>query len=202
MDELWTPEHKASIERIRDLYNEAEVDLKSFGRETNELFVPGVNQLRYAGQHLVRALAATDKQILAANLDAAERHAQRAIYDVNDSAIQFHLDGIAHIRDRALVNLAAVVPNYGEIVGAVKLAKRHVEQVSRKHKDNREQLYKEAREHVAALRDAHDALIEAIPDIAAETKRQNRKVRWTRIGIWLTFIVLVVNLLRLWLSSD
>ena len=62
MDVVCKPEYKSAVQRIRDLYNEAEVDLKSYGREDNRLFVPGVNQLRYAGQHLVRALGATDEQ--------------------------------------------------------------------------------------------------------------------------------------------
>ncbi len=199
MNELWTAEHKASVQRIRDLYNEAEIDLKSYGRETDELFVPGVNQLRYAGQHLVRALAASDRSALDYNLDAAERHAQRAVYDTNDSAIQFHLYGILQIRTQSIVNLATVVPNYGNIINAVNRAKRHIEQVSNEHKDNREQLYNEARQHLVKLRDAHVALIEVIPDIMAEAKRQRRAVWLTRLGIWIGAIALILNLLRLFL---
>ena len=201
MDTPCTPEHKASIQRVRDLYNEAEVDLKSYGRETNKLFVPGVNQLRYAGQHLVRALAATDKRALEENLDAAERHAQRAIYDINDAAIHFHLAGITRIRTQFLVNHAAVVPSYATIVDAVSRAKKHIQQVSIEYKDNREQLYKEARQHVAELQEAHEALFEAIPDIAAEAKRQNRTVRLAWDGIWIGVVVLALNLLRLLLYS-
>ena len=45
MDVVCKPEYKSAVQRIRDLYNEAEVDLKSYGREDNRLFVPGVNQL-------------------------------------------------------------------------------------------------------------------------------------------------------------
>ena len=97
MDVVCKPEYKSAVQRIRDLYNEAEVDLKSYGREDNRLFVPGVNQLRYAGQHLVRALGATDEQAARSNLDAAERHAQRALYDINDAAIQYHLAGITRM---------------------------------------------------------------------------------------------------------
>ncbi len=193
---LYTPEYKASIHRIRDLYNEAEVDLKSYGRETNALFVPGVNQLRYAGQHLVRALAATDKQAVQENLGAAERHAQRAVYDINDAAIHFHLAGIAHIRAQSFVNLAAVVPNYADIVAAVRSAKRHIERASDDYKDNRKKLYEETRQHVVKLRDAHEALIDAIPDIAAEAKRQNRKMRLVWVGIWIGVGALILNLLR------
>ena len=79
MDVANKPGFVSAINRIKTLYNDAEVDLKSYGRENNRLFVPGVNQLRYAGQHLIRALDATDEEDVRANLDASERHAQRAL---------------------------------------------------------------------------------------------------------------------------
>ena len=200
MDVVCKPEYKSAVQRIRDLYNEAEVDLKSYGREDNRLFVPGVNQLRYAGQHLVRALGATDEQAARSNLDAAERHAQRALYDINDAAIQYHLAGITRIRTQYFVNLNAIVPNYQEVVDAVRSARKNLERVSNEHKDNREQFYKEAREHVAKLHDAHEIMKDAIPDIAAEMKRQNDRTRLMRAGFWVAVIVLLLNFARFLVS--
>ena len=200
MDVVCKPEYKSAVQRIRDLYNEAEVDLKSYGREDNRLFVPGVNQLRYAGQHLVRALGATDEQAARSNLDAAERHAQRALYDINDAAIQYHLAGITRIRTQYFVNLNAIVPNYQEVVNAVRSASKNLERVSNEHKDNREQFYKEAREHVASLHDAHEIMKDAIPDIAAEMKRQNDRTRLMRAGFWVAVIVLLLNFARFLVS--
>lgn len=197
MDVLRKPEYEPAIQRIMNLYNEAEVDLKSYGRENNQLFVPGVNQLRYAGQHLVRALGATDEQAVRNNLDAAERHAQRALYDINDAAIQYHLAGIRHIRTQHFVNLNAIVPNYGKVSDAVIRATNNLERVSNEHKDNREQFYNEARKHVADLQDAHEILIAAIPDIAAETQRQNTRTRMVRISVWFAGFALILNFLRL-----
>ena len=52
-------EYEGAIQEISDLYNTAEADLKTVGTERNELIVAGVNQLRYSGQHLLRALTAT-----------------------------------------------------------------------------------------------------------------------------------------------
>ena len=60
-------------------------------------------------------------------------------------------------------------------------------------------LYNEARQHLVKLRDAHVALIEVIPDIMAEAKRQRRAVWLTRLGIWIGAIALILNLLRLFL---
>ena len=197
MDVANKPEFASAINRIKTLYNDAEVDLKSYGRENNRLFVPGVNQLRYAGQHLIRALDATDEEDVRAYLDASERHAQRALYDINDAAIQYHLTGINRIRSQQVVNLNAIVPDYGMVVKAIRRAKRNLEQVSIEHKDNREKFYQEARKHVADLSEAHEILVDAIPDIAAEARRQNINTLTLRIGIWLSFVMLLLTFIRL-----
>ena len=54
----------------------------------------------------------------------------------------------------------------------------------------------EARKHAVELRDAHEALMDAIPDIAAEAQRQNRKTRLMWVGIWIGVGALILNLLR------
>lgn len=109
------------IREISNLYNTAEADLKNIGRIRNALIVTGINQCRYAGQHLLRALTADDRKKVEDNLDAAKRHVQRAIYDINDSAIQYYLREIDDLRTKHFptVDFASVVPQYGEIMAAL-----------------------------------------------------------------------------------
>ena len=76
---------RGQVREICRLYNTAESDLKNIGRVEQELLITAVNQLRYAGQHLLRALDSDNADRIDSELDAAKRHCQRAIYDVNDS---------------------------------------------------------------------------------------------------------------------
>ena len=190
-------DHEAAIREIRDLYNEAEADLKTVGSIRNELCIASVNQLRYAGQHLVRALAADDDDTVVSDLDAAKRHAQRAVYDVNDAAIQHYLYEIDHFRKQYPVNLNAVVPSYADITKAVDEASEHIAQVNQKNRSNRGLSYAEARTAVAALRQAYRQLNASHPAVVEEMKRHNRTTRTTWLSISLTVFMIVIAIIRL-----
>ena len=114
------------IEEIRELYNTAEADLKNVGRIRDALIVTGVNQCRYVGQHVLRAICGTDEGRIRSDLDAAKKHAQRAIYDINDSAIQFYIRQIDDLRENHFptVDFASVVPAYGDIACALAEGRR------------------------------------------------------------------------------
>lgn len=121
-----------AVQEIRELYNTAEADLKNVGRVRDALIVTGVNQCRYVGQHLLRALVGTDEGRIRSDLDAAKKHAQRAIYDINDSAIQFYIRQIDDLRENHFptVDFARAVPAYGDVVSALVEGKRLVEVTS------------------------------------------------------------------------
>ena len=193
-------EHKAAIREICDLYNLAAADLKAVGRIRNELVVASVNQLRYAGQHLVRALAAEDDAVVASELDSSKRHAQRAIYDVNDVAIQFYMYEIERFRTQHPVNLNAVVSDYAEIIESVDRALQHIKEVDLANRSNRGMSYEQARTDMAALGRAHRKLVAARPDVIAEMNRQNRVTRATWLSIFLTALAVLIGVLS-WLGN-
>ena len=171
---LITEKYKEQIAEIRDLYNTAEQDLKAVGRETNKLIVAGVNQCRYAGQHLVRALHAQEDKEIIDELAAAKRHLIRAVYDANDAAVQHYLISIDRFRSVFSVNLKEVIPDYGEVLRAVTDARKHIDRASELNHSNREQLYREIRKDIKALRDAYQTLLASQPDCAAALKKERR----------------------------
>ena len=152
-------EYADSVRELRDLYNLAEADLKNVGRVKKELIVTGVNQLRYAGQHLVRALADDADANILNNIEAGVRHAKRAIYDINDSAIQYYVGSYMRFRSsfpRAV--LAGIIgPDYHTAVQAFHNARRHTE-ITKDAQEDREQFYEEARQHVQSMKGAVDTL--------------------------------------------
>ena len=166
-------EYDEAIQEISRLYNIAEIDLKELSRETNEIFAAGINQCRYAGQHLVRALAATDDEIIREELGAAKRHAKRAVYDVKDAAIHFYLTEISDFRKRYPVPLKTIVPDYHIVIEGVRKAKRHIERKSHENSTSREVLYEDLGEDISVLRDAYEILLASEEDCIAQLKEQN-----------------------------
>ena len=110
-------QYRDRFNEIKGLYNTAESDIKNIGRDKQELVVTGVNQCRYVGQHLLRALTALTEEEVEEELTSAKKHAQRAIYDTNDSGIQYYISRIEDIRtkDFPTVDFPQVISNYGNI---------------------------------------------------------------------------------------
>lgn len=194
-------EFENEIHEIRELYNTAEADLKNVGRIKDALIVTGVNQCRYVGQHLLRALVSTDRTEVKENLDAAKRHAQRAIYDINDSAIQYYVRQIDDLRNKHFptVDFASVIPKYGEIIEAVVQAKSLVE-ANRDSLKNREKFYESTKAAVTSLHQSYMTFLEFRPELARAARRENTKqlVAWIAVGVAAlsTAITVIVATLR------
>ena len=176
--------------------NTAEADLRNVGRIRDALIVTGVNQCRYVGQHLLRALVGTDEESIRSDLDAAKKHAQRAIYDINDSAIQFYIRQIDDLREKHFptVDFASVVPAYGEVANALVEGKRLVEMTS-DAVASRENYYQDARKAVASLRQAYEVLSVHKPDFVKAVRKENhnKMITWIGIGVAaLSALVLVL----------
>ena len=184
--------------KIKHLYNTAEADLKNVGRDKQVLVIAGVNQCRYVGQHLLRAILASEENVIEDELDAARRHAQRAIYDINDSGIQYYIMKIDEIRNVHFptVDFSQVVTNYNEIMKEIGAAKGFTETTAASLED-RSRFYKESREHIGKLREYYNLLGEYRSDFVRAAKKDNRdKFRtWAIIaGALLALLGIVVNL--------
>lgn len=188
-------EYANGVRELRDLYNVAEADLKNVGRVQNELIVTGVNQLRYAGQHLVRALAGEDDADIRGDLDAGIRHAKRAIYDINDSAIQYYVGSYRRFRSAfPRADLATIIgPDYHSAVKAYRDASEHL-RITKDAQENRERFYEEARQHVQSMKTVVETLESYRDDVVRAINRHNR----TRTTAWVSLagnIVLALSTL-------
>ena len=186
--------YRDRFNEIKDLYNTAESDIKNIGRDKQELVVTGVNQCRYAGQHLLRALTASEEDEIEEELTSAKKHAQRAIYDTIDSGIQYYISRIEEIRTRDFptVDFSQVIPNYGDIIAEINEAKTFTE-ATVSGLENRERFYENARRHVAALRKNYKLLVEHRTDLVRAAKRDNRDKQRT----WALILGTVVAALAL-----
>ena len=72
--------------------------------------IPAINELRYAGYHLVQFLKDNDRN---GSLEKAKNHCKRAIYDASECGIVYCLERIDQFKDDyRLVEVAPVIPLY------------------------------------------------------------------------------------------
>lgn len=187
MDRNPVPPEVAS--ELVTLFDKAESVIKTLELLYEEgLFYHPVNQLRYAGYHIARALDVENSGDNEKHCKRAISHCQRAIYDASEMAIVFCLSEVHGFQqDYKSVDFLPTIPNYPDIVKVVRQAQVLI---SKKHK-NREQKYKECGELFKVIKPYVDCLNDARPEL---NKRLNiqRLIMSISVG---TLIVGVISLL-------
>ena len=83
------------LEEVTKLFRKAEQTMKNMGRELGEAIVPSINQLRYAGSHILNVCNSSSVEAANTELEKAKRHCQRAFYDAVEAGV---MDKLAAIR--------------------------------------------------------------------------------------------------------
>lgn len=105
-----------ALDEVKELFRRAEEFAKEIEGSNSELPIPAVNELRYAGNHVLKAVTAGDKAVFDQEVLKAKGHCQRSMYEASESGIAFALDLIKEFQDdyRDLV-VAEIVPDYADM---------------------------------------------------------------------------------------
>ena len=109
-------------------YKKAEDALHSLGIDGSGADIASVNELRYAGNHLLQALTASDQGSVDDQLQRALRHCERALYDAYDGAVYYRLTQFKLFRkDYRKVVISDTIPDYITLVKTMNRAKATLE---------------------------------------------------------------------------
>lgn len=178
-----TPAQKEQLQTIVNLFDQAEALIKEIERLNSDLAIPSINQLRYVGYHIARALcegAATD--IIDKEINKAKNHCQRAIYDAHEVGIIYLLQSIKTFKARNTEKSNAVLqalPTYVDDLVAADKAAKFIDQINKNHRDNRSAYYEQAKPHYSTLREIENKLTTAEPLI--QTSHQTQVIQDKRI---------------------
>ena len=112
-----TTPSRESIGRLRAKYEAADEFARQVGEFRSAVAIPAHNQLRYAGDHLLRALADDGSISNTAEFGKAVAHCERAQYEAAEAGISYALDIIAKFKnDYRTIPIRSVVPDYLEIL--------------------------------------------------------------------------------------
>lgn len=100
---------------VRSYYEMAEQKMKLIEGIGDGLYIPSVNELRYAGCHLSRATVEIDVEVALEELDKALRHCKRAVYDALEVGITYYLETLrTFIDDYRHVVITSIIPDLAE----------------------------------------------------------------------------------------
>ncbi|MBR3222031.1 MAG: hypothetical protein IKF72_07315 [Kiritimatiellae bacterium] len=159
-----------SVEEVRSLYSKAEAAIKLYERiGLDNLTIP-LNELRYAGQHILRAEIEANAEESKEDLFKAYRHCERALYDAKEATILCLLETVASFREYDVTadEFETVLPGWREILKRASLARRFIE-TSGQVKDCDPQKLDNA---ISALLDVRSKLLEIEPQIMSLRERK------------------------------
>jgi hypothetical protein len=86
---------------LLDLFEQAEAKIKNVEQATSEgVLIPSINQLRYAGHHIVQSLLSNDTKALQAEQAKAINHVKRAIYDIDEALLIYYIDSAVDFKEK------------------------------------------------------------------------------------------------------
>jgi len=162
--------------KLYDLYREAELAIKIVEEVWDGLDTTAINQLRYAGNHILRTLMAADEAKASENYEQATRHCLRGLYDAYDSTLMFYLGEIRDFKkDYRQISITAEYPNYIEVLQKAEEAQALLEDARSKH-DAREDYYKEAKALCKELKKYVAELELAREELNKRMSRHNKRI--------------------------
>jgi len=167
---------KSRLRELSDLFAEAEAKVKEAEEIDGDIVVPSINELRYVGYHLIRALASEHPSI-DQELNKAADHARRAIYDAAEAQVIFFLEKVKDFqeRHRKSASVTDVISDYVALMQQVEQAKKKISETRQKELPiNRAEYYQQCEPHIQILRDIVARLELAEPEIAKKEQKSAR----------------------------
>jgi hypothetical protein len=161
-----TPSQITAIEEIVSLFDSAEEKVKEVELLTQELSIPSINELRYVGYHLARALCEKNETELNLQIEKAKGHCKRAIYDAHEIGIIYLLEQVKVFKETHLNNatiILEVLPNYTQLLINASEASMFISNIKKKHRDSRDNYYTDCKPYYKMLRDSVNKLTVATP---------------------------------------
>ena len=153
---------------------------------------PAINQLRYAGHHLLKGLAADDQQRLATELNDVRDHCHRAMYEAADAGLIYLFRLLAKTQaEFSDISIASVVPEYPAILLTAKRTKQLLFQGRLKRNSPNEQV-EQYMVKFRELRDGMEKLESSRPELLrAKADRKKRDLRFALQGLfWACMVIL------------
>lgn len=167
----------------QEAYFAAETALKENEIESinDGLCFPAVNELRYAGNHLARALASHDLDQAEDDADKALCHARRAIYDAYDALIMYYFEQCRNFKEEYKnTYIAGTIPQYTEHLYEFQKLKAEIALENRDVKENYAHKKQNQLDTIRTIYQKWDYSRDELNKVAAE---ERSKARWTVVGI-------------------
>lgn len=187
----------AGFAEVKAKFTEAERILKIVEQLHNQgMVVPAINELRYAGFHILKALTATEQDGQNEQLGRAAKHCKRAYYDAVEVGIEDCLATFFVFQDDyKMILIQSIVPTYKDTLAIVDDVTEFI--VSTK-KDERDEYYEELYEKYTVLKESVKCLDRMRPELNKSMRSDRTKATRVVIGLCIAFLGTCAAIISLW----
>jgi len=194
VQELFHDKYNDKIATLIEIFTDAENKIKSIERETSELSIPSINQLRYVAYHLIEILKNSEN--IDEELDKAINHAKRAKYDVLEISCLYYLEEIKEFQDKysQYTETIEILPEYIKLMTDTQ---KNADEINKIDEKDKIQYYEKISSFNEKLKSISRTLNNAIPLINKKIEENNTKAikenRKFMITIGLTLIGIIIS---------
>ena len=163
---------------IKAIYEEAEAALKRYERISLSNLAPALNELRYAGHHLLEASGASDEEEAARHLTRAKAHCERAKFDAKEATIISLLECVADLRAMGISadEMRQFIPDWDSLIDDASAARALLERTGNVKDVGDDAEVESAIERLMAFRERILAAESNILSLRNRREEENRKI--------------------------
>ncbi len=156
--------YKSIIDNIEKNFKDAESKIKSAELLDQTISIPSINELRYAGHHILRATQLKEEAGIVEELDKANRHTKRSFYDAVEASILYKLQKIENFDKeyKLIPETITVINNYNSKLSQVSNIVQEIEDINI---DSRDEKYKIIEDHYKTIKEINNEFQMSIPTI-------------------------------------
>ncbi len=192
MQELFNDRYQGKISILIEIFADAENKIKSIERETSELSIPSVNQLRYVAYHLIEILKNSEN--IDEELDKAINHAKRAKYDVLEISCLYYLEEIKEFQDKysQYTETIDILPEYIKLMTDTQ---KNADEINSINEEDKVKYYEKVNSYNEELKTISRTLNNTIPLINKKIEENNTKAIKENRKFMITMGLTVIGIL-------
>jgi hypothetical protein len=189
------PGDSLALGPFREIWDKAESRIKRTEHLRTSLTIPAVNELRYAGYHLLRALtynpSAGDEDTPEVSLGKGTLHCRRATYDAVDAEAMLYLERAKRF-EQDYRDVSIDVPNFNYMAVRAQIREaRDLMLEARSAYESRDAYHQRIMEHCDKLRSAVDLMDDARIELNKKKDSELRTKRNFKIVVTVSILAAI-----------
>lgn len=193
---------QTALHSLQKLFKDAEAQAKSAELDYgNGPIIPAINELRYAGSHIINFLCAATPEEQKHELDKAFRHCKRSIYDAVEARLMVSFERYKSFRDKYQdLNLLSHIPNILEMTTIAQeiermIGARQPDETKDEHYSRLIELHEQFRPHINSIDVADIELQKELSNYQRALSTAEEQLKEARSGRKITILSCIVTVI-------